>query len=473
MSSLGTSLLLLVILAVVLVMLYNLRQSWPRLRLREGWWRVGRTGAGTPAAADAPGAAAVPRRAPADAPNAGGAALRVRGEPRLGAGGPHPEAAARSAPPDAATQSAPPDAAAWPAPSDVDAWPAPPEAGAGSAAPDAAARSAASASSDAGVRGAPAAMPASPASSIPSAPPASAAPHGPSTPFTQSALPASAQPAAAPASAQPREAAGAGAPPAPLLSEVSDCIVTLALASPCPGERLTAIAQRFRRAGGKPVAIEGRADGSGPGDWHAPAPGVQYEALRIGVLMANRHGPLNAMEYSEFVAGVQSIAESLSALADTPDMAAVLARARDLDATCAQLDAQIGVNVEAHDPLGPAQLAGLAGALSVVERGSNRYARIGAQGELVFSVALADVPGRLTFLLDVPRCPPALEAWAHMIGTARECAARLGGRLVDDAGQPLADASLAQIGRQLLQRYDSLEAIGLPAGSPLALKVFN
>ena len=471
MSSLGTSLLLLVILAVVLVMLYNLRQSWPRLRLREGWWRVGRPGAGAPAAADVPGGAHLPRRAPADGPGAGGAAPRARGDPRPGAGGPHPDAVARSAPPDTATQSAPPDADAWSVPPDAAAWPAPPDAGARSAASDVAARSAASAPSDAGIRGAPSAVPAPSASSIPPAPPASAAPHGPSTPFTQSASPASAQPAAA--SVPPREAAGAGAPSAPLLSEVSDCIVTLALPSPCPGERLTAIAQRFRRAGGKPVAIEGRADGADPEDWRAPVPGVQYEALRIGVLMANRHGPLNAMEYSEFVAGVQSIAESLSALADTPDMAAVLARARDLDATCAQLDAQIGVNVEAPDPLGPAQLAGLAGALAVVERGSNRYARTGAQGELMFSVALADVPGRLTFLLDVPRCPPALQAWAHMIGTARECAVRLGGRLVDDAGQPLADASLAQIGRQLLQRYESLEAIGLPAGSPLALKVFN
>lgn len=258
-----------------------------------------------------------------------------------------------------------------------------------------------------------------------------------------------------------------------LLSAVCDCIVTLSLPTPWPGERLLPIAQRFRRAGGKPVAIEGRASGAAAQDWRALAAGVQYEALRVGILMANRHGPLNAMEYSEFVAGVQSLAETLSALADTPDMAEVLARARDLDASCAQLDAQVSVNVEGPDALGPAQLAGLGGALSIVERGSNRYARIGTQGEQLFSVALADVPDRLTFLLDVPRSPPASDGWAQMIAAARECAAQLGGRLVDDAGRPLAEASLEQIGRQLLQRYESLEALGLPAGSVLALKVFN
>lgn len=428
MSSLGTSVVLLVILAVVLVMLYNLRQSWPRLRLREGWWRIGR--AGVPASAGAPGGAHRPRREPPDPAGAPGPAPRARGEPRLGTGAAHPGPDASRVPGGAAAPRSAPAAAAPPGPAALPEEPA------------------AHAPAD---------------TSAPAHTPAMSAPPGPAQPGTAAGT--------APAVSAPREGAGAAA--APLLSEVADCIVTLALPAPCPGERVLPIVQRFRRAGGKPVAIEGRAGGAGPGEWGVPAAGASYEALRIGVLMANRHGPLNAMEYSEFVAGVQAIAESLSALADTPDMATVLARARDLDATCAQLDAQIGVNVQAPDPLGPAQLAGLAGALSVVERGSNRYARIGAQGELMFSVALDDAPARLTFLLDVPRCPPALDAWGHMTGAARECAAQLRGRLVDDKGQPLAEATLAQIGRQLLQRYESLEAIGLPAGSPLALKVFN
>ncbi|RPH67543.1 MAG: hypothetical protein EHM83_01250, partial [Burkholderiales bacterium] len=137
------------------------------------------------------------------------------------------------------------------------------------------------------------------------------------------------------------------------------------------------------------------------------------------------------------------------------------------------LDAQIGLNVEAPEALGPAQLAALAGPLSVVERGSNRYARLGPQGDVVFSVALGDVPNRLTFLLDVPRSSPPSDAWSRMLEAASACAQRLGGRLVDDGGRPLADSSLAQIGRQLLQRYESLEAIGVPAGSALALRVFN
>jgi FtsZ-interacting cell division protein ZipA len=91
--------------------------------------------------------------------------------------------------------------------------------------------------------------------------------------------------------------------------------------------------------------------------------------------------------------------------------------------------------------------------MSVDERGSNRYARMGVQGDVVFSVALADVPNRLTFLLDVPRSAPASDAWRKMLEAANACAQRVGGRLVDDGGRPLLEPALAQIGRQLVQRY--------------------
>ncbi len=301
--------------------------------------------------------------------------------------------------------------------------------------------------------------------------PAASAAHAPQ------AAPSGARPAipafdaaSAPDREAPRADAGAAQP---RLSEICDCIVEIALPAPCSGERLAAIAQRFRRAGSKPIIVEGQPVDAAPGDWAAPAAARQYAALRVGILMANRHGPLNAMEFSEFVTGVQAIAEPLAALADTPEMSAVLARARDLDATCAQLDAQISVNVDAPEAIAPAQLAALAGALSVAERGSSRYARLGPQGELVFSVALSDVPNRFAFLLDVPRSSPGSDPWGQMLQAARRCAQQVGGQLVDDGGRALADTALAQIGRQLAQRYESLEAIGLPAGSALALRVFN
>jgi hypothetical protein len=214
-------------------------------------------------------------------------------------------------------------------------------------------------------------------------------------------------------------------------------------------------------------------DSAATSDWQPLAAGRGYSALRIGVLLANRHGPLNAMEFSEFVGAVQALADQLSVLADTPDMAAVLARARDLDEVCASLDAQVGIAVEAPEPLGVADLARLALECGCVERGNNRHARLGPAGEVLFSLALADAPNRLQLLLDVPRAPAALAPWREMLACGQRCAQVLGGPLVDDAGRPLAEPQLARIDEQLTQRHASLEAAGFPAGSALALRLFN
>src|SRR5690606_21756119 len=316
MSSLGISLLLLVALAVAVALLYNLRQSRPRLRwlsslrLPRGLRRF--VGAGVPDAAA--------RRATQGAAGIGAGAAQSgspRGEPRLAT--------------DAAEDEAD-DAAASPVAVHADA------------AHDRASQGIAAARS--------------PAKPVAAEERAAQATPGAATGATRRDEPV----ARAADIGETRTPAPVGAAPR-LLSEACDCIVEMSLPGTLPGERLVALAQRFRRAGSKPVAIEGLPADAADDAWGALAPTREYAALRVGILMANRHGPLNAMEYSEFVAGVQAIAESLSTLADTPDMAGVLARARDLDATCAQLDAQIGINVETPETLGPAQLAALAGTL--------------------------------------------------------------------------------------------------------------
>jgi hypothetical protein len=281
------------------------------------------------------------------------------------------------------------------------------------------------------------------------------------------------------------------------LDEVADCIVELELSSAQPGERLLMLSRSLRRVGSKPICVEGlpaapqnaespidrpvsddvesepeRAQDSAM-QWQALAIAGQYRAVRVGVLLANRNGALNAMEFSEFVAAVQTLADQLSVLADTPNMAAVLSRARELDEVCANLDAQIGVAIDCPEPLGVPDLARLAAACQCVERGNNRHARLGPSGEVLFSLALADAPNRLQLLLDVPRAPRALDPWQQMTECARLCAQQLGGSLVDDAGRSLPDAQLARIGEQLQMRYASLEDAGFPAGSALALRLFN
>lgn len=277
----------------------------------------------------------------------------------------------------------------------------------------------------------------------------------------------------APARAQP---APVGVAALPVLSNLTDCIVDLACIAPVSGERLIALSQAFRRCGTKPVTLEVAVpspDGSGGRNWRGPHPLDSCRALRIGILLDNRSGALNAMEFSEFLARTQELADRVGAQYKAPLMSEVLQAARRLDADCAQLDCTASVNVEADEALGPAQLASLAGPLAIIERGNHRYARMTADGEALFSVLLGDRPNRLSFLLDLPRVSSPISAWQQMIECALVASRRLPGRLVDSSGRPLTDRIIDSSAANVRQRAFALEAAGLKPGSPLALRVFN
>ncbi len=263
-----------------------------------------------------------------------------------------------------------------------------------------------------------------------------------------------------------------GLEPGPVLDARLDCIVELPLSGPVMPERLLTAAGALRRVGTKPVAIE--AD-TGNGQWIVPtAASGALQRVRAGVLLANRTGPLNAMEFSEFESAVTSLGVALRAGgAIVPAMSPVLDHARRLDDFCAALDALIGANIETPTALSNDELAALARSLGLAERGSNRYVRLGDAGEIIFSLSFGERAEQLTLLLDVPRAPVTEQPWKAMIDCARRCAQMTGGQLVDDAQRPLTTAQVAVVSRQLEERYYGLRGAGLEAGSSAALRVFN
>lgn len=280
--------------------------------------------------------------------------------------------------------------------------------------------------------------------------------------------------------AAPNSLAAAGARPMSstdastgILSERTDCMALLRFVQQVPAEKLVSLAQSFRRSGSKPVMLEVLGVAPSSDGWHLPRAGESCSSARFGLLLANRAGPLNALEYTDFAQRIRELAASLGVGVELSDMASVLARARALDSESARLDAQVCINVDAAETLGPAQLAALAGPLAIVERGNNRYARLGPRGETLFSVALGEQSNRLSFLLDVPRVAPEARPFAAMIECVRISARRLPGRMIDDGGKPLTDRGIEAISAQLDERCAALAAAGLTPGSPTALRVFN
>jgi hypothetical protein len=127
----------------------------------------------------------------------------------------------------------------------------------------------------------------------------------------------------------------------PRLDALIDAIVPITCETPVSGELAMAHLPGSHRAGTKPMYVEGL--NVETGEWESPAHGQRYREFQAGVQLANRGGPLNEIEYSEFVQKTQAVAEAIGGLPDFPDMLDVVARARELDAFASPLDAQLSL----------------------------------------------------------------------------------------------------------------------------------
>lgn len=312
------------------------------------------------------------------------------------------------------------------------------------------------------------------------------APDDESLAHTQGAVASATETATAVAPTAPVAAARPAVPsgPPPVIDERIDCIVELPLANVVAAERLMPLTVRMRRAGGKPVNVEGRADEDSP--WELIRTGGRYHQLRMAVQLANRAGALNEVEFSEFSNLVQTLADAVDALPELPDMMETVARGRELDSFAAQCDAQLSVNVlsdgapwSANYVQAVATQDGL-----LLSRDGMRFVKLDARQNPVFMLQFGDTNflrddltykggDLITMLLDVPVADEDLLPFRLMCDYARSIGQRIGGRVVDDQRRPLSDAALQNVDKQLLKLYERLEARGLPAGSPVTRRLFS
>jgi ZipA, C-terminal FtsZ-binding domain len=256
-----------------------------------------------------------------------------------------------------------------------------------------------------------------------------------------------------------------------VVSELVDLVIDIELPGISTTDRLMSLLQGWRRVGSKPLFLFSLPPQSN--DWQELAAGAQTQALRIVLQLANRRGALNAMEYSEFVSALDKLGEPLGVLIDPPEMGQVLTKARSADAQMLALDAVIGLNVVFDHALTPADLITMAQANSLSERGSERWAKIDNNQQVIFSMSLGDKPELLSLLIDLPRASVANNPWPALLACARQLCEGFGGRLLDDQGRVLSEASLQAITEQVHKRQTDLIYTGIEPGSELALRIFN
>jgi hypothetical protein len=265
-----------------------------------------------------------------------------------------------------------------------------------------------------------------------------------------------------------------------------DACAPITFDAPVAGDAVVAHLPSKRHVGSKLVFVEGL--DSETGAWEAPVAGHRYGELQAAVQLASRTGPLNEIEYSEFVQRMQDFADAIGGSLDPPDMLDVMARARELDAFASQHDAQLAVHLHAR---------GAAWSVGYLQQHARRHGFVPGvvPGRLVYpaseegappvltltydsQAALADEPERAavrdaTLAFDVPQTAAPAEPFKTWQAAAQALAVGMDAQVVDDDGRPLSAEGFAAIGAELGALYAALEARDLAAGSASARRLFS
>ena len=220
------------------------------------------------------------------------------------------------------------------------------------------------------------------------------------------------------------------------VDDVIDCVITLEFETPIRGEKLLAEIHDLKYVGKKPIHFVALGH---DGNKTVVAHGGAFASLFAGVQMVNRSGPLNELEYSEFVSHLRNIADRLNAHSDIPDMNQVMSMARELHHFMSEHDAQLSVNILANGaPWGIPTLLAALETQGFDVRPDGRLVMPDGEGGILFSLSTnvsvsESITPRMTLLLDVPCVAPSRDAFGAMAACARSLAARMGGTLVDDS----------------------------------------
>ena len=284
----------------------------------------------------------------------------------------------------------------------------------------------------------------------------------------------------APTSAAVEELQAPSGPAAEISSRIDTVAVVLA-DDPIMEEQLEPLRDALVRHT-TPVHLEGIVDEQ----WHPveSSPKRSWRELRVGLQLASRKGPVSEEELERFNQEIAQFAEGVNAVSQREAPATALARAVELDRFCADADIEVALNVigQFGATFALTRVKQLALDHGFSETGSGELVRFGADGAPEITIRrFGDAPGKanapytqgLTFALDVPQVADGPSVLAEMSRLAETFARSLGGQVVDDNRKPLTEAGIASIRRSLERVFHEMEANGIPAGSPLARRLFS
>ncbi len=278
-----------------------------------------------------------------------------------------------------------------------------------------------------------------------------------------------------PVSASELDTAGA---PAAVVNSRIDTVAVILADDPVMSEQLQPLLDALK-AHLTQTHVEGIVDEQ----WHPieSSPRRSWRELRVGLQLASRFGAVTEEDIERFNRTIADFAAAVNAVSQREAPATAAARARELDAFCADADVEVVVNVVGQfgATFSVASVKALALDEGLAETSSGEFVRYGADGERAFTVrrmedakAASHYYTGLTFALDLPNVPDAPHVLGEMVSAAELFASTLGGQLVDDNRRPLTEQGIVSIRRSLEKIFHDMESQGIPAGGTLARRLF-
>ncbi len=262
-----------------------------------------------------------------------------------------------------------------------------------------------------------------------------------------------------------------------------DFIATLEAPAAVAGEAVSTAIVDSLASPAKAVGWEGY--NAQTASWEPLAAAGEYRRLRAGLQLADRNGAASEQDLSDFSAMAQAVAAAIGASCTLAEAAAAVERAQQLDALCADVDVQIGLNLIARGgALSGTKIRAFAEAQGLALERGGRFCRRDEAGLELYSLRNMDPPAfsaegmktlttmGLTLLFDAARVPGGIVAFDRFVEFTRALAEALSAGIVDDNRRQLDEAALGRIRAQLQTLYASMDQQGIPAGSSLALRLF-
>ena len=277
----------------------------------------------------------------------------------------------------------------------------------------------------------------------------------------------------------------ASLPPVPGFDPEIDYIVALDAAQAISAAGLAELHTKAAAAGRR-FRVAGYSFSAGEWEEAARLSGGRYAHIRAALQLVNRRGAVDLGALTTFCAAAQECAQRFSATARCPDIEDALARARELDAFCADVDVAIGVNIIATGAkFSGTRIRSLAEAAGFKLEPQGVFRYFDDAQQTLFTLDNHEpapflpeqikhlATGGVTLLLDVPRVAEGYAALELMLAIGSQLAQGLGGQLVDDNRVALNESSVGAIQNQLKAIHARMEDRGMPAGSQRALRLFS